>query len=436
MKPNFQTIILIVFIVAFIGAVLAFSGLIGSSSTTTTSSSGTAQITVWGILPNNQMQQYVERFNTSGSGSTIVYVERAPENFYQDVITAIANGTPPDALILSSELLSQFKSRLYITSYQTYNERTFRDTNVDGAQLFLDKDGVVAFPLLVDPLVVYYNKDILASQNFVVPPTTWTDLQSTLPFFLKRDIKNAIIQTPLALGDATNVTHARDILSALFLQTGNAIVSYDPISGQNAAVLGRSSANSTTLPTAEALTFYTSFSNPTSSNYTWNSSLPSSLQMFLAGRSAFYIGRSSELFTIQQQNPNLNFDVAPFFQSEAATRPVTFGSFVAIALLKNSPNIATAYPTALALSSKENIDTFSKIFGLPPARRDLLLLQQSNPYVSIFFKAALSAFAWADPDPIATEKIFRDMIQDVTSGRADTQSVIFDANTNLQSAIR
>lgn len=145
----------------------------------------------------------------------------------------------------------------------------------------------MAFPLLVDPLVVYYNKDILVSQNFVVPPTTWKNLQSSIPYFLKRDPKNAIVQTPLALGDETNVMHARDILSALFLQTGNPIVAYDPIRDQNTATLSRSSSGGTTMPTAEALNFYTSFANPTSSNYAWNSSLPSSLQMFLSGRSAF-----------------------------------------------------------------------------------------------------------------------------------------------------
>ncbi len=436
MKPNFQTIIVIVFIVAFVGAVLVFSGLVGPTSTSSSTTASNATITIWGVLPNDQMQQYVSNFNINSGTYKLSYEERAPQTFYQDVITALANGNPPDMFILSSELLSQFKSRLYVTDYQTYNERTFRDTNIDGAQIFLDKDGVVAFPLLVDPLVVYYNKDILAAQNFVVPPTTWNNLQATLPFFTRRDTSNGISQTALGLGGSTNVTHARDIVSALILQTGNPIVSHNPLTGQHTAALSTASASGASLPASEALTFYTSFANPTSTNYSWNSSLPSSLEMFLAGRSAFYIGRSSELFTIQQQNPNLNFDVATLFQSEASARPVTFGSFVAVGILKNSPNIATAYPAALELSSRESIDALSKTFGLAPARRDLLLVQQQNPYVSVFFRAALSAFAWLDPNPVATEQLFRDMIDSVNSGRSDTQTAIFDANRDLQSSIR
>lgn len=436
MKSSFQTIILIVFIGAFVVAVVAFSGILGGSTAPATSSEPQGQVSVWGIVPNDLMSTYVSDFNAEGSGYTIAYEQHSPESFYQDLIVALANNASPDVVIFSSELFSQFKDKLYTIPYQAYSERTFRDTAVDGAQLFLTKEGVLGLPLAVDPLVVYYNKDILASQNFVIPPRTWSNLSASVPILTKRTTQNTISQSTIALGEADNVDHYRDILSALFLQTGNSIVANDPTTGSPVVTLTDGGSAVGTLPTADALSFYTSFANPTSATYSWNRSLPESLQQFLAGKSAFYIGRASELFIIQAQNPNLNFDVMELFQPENAARSITYGSFIAVGIMKSAPNFTAAYAAAGVMASPEGVDALSKRFSLPPARRDLLLVAQQNPYVSVFFKAALSAFSWPDPNSTATNNVFRAMIQNVNSGRNDAQTAIYEATRDLQTTAR
>ena len=113
-------------------------------------------------------------------------------------------------------------------------------------------------------------------------------------------------------------------------------MAYDGVLKRNQVDLTNSTSTDSTaaLPTVSALNFYTSFANPTSTFYTWNSSLPSSFDMFISGRSAFYIGRASELFALQAQNPNLNFDVMELFQPEGAVRPTTYGSFIAAGMMK------------------------------------------------------------------------------------------------------
>jgi ABC-type glycerol-3-phosphate transport system substrate-binding protein len=376
------------------------------------------------------MQKYVDNFNSNNYGYTLDYSQHSPDTYYQDLINALADGQSPDLVLISSEQYTQFSSKLYTIPFAAYNERTFRDTNIDGAQIFLSATGVGALPLLVDPLVVYYNKDILASKNFLTPPQTWDDLQGAVPIFTKRDTHQQVTQSTIALGQAANIVHFRDILSTLFLQTGNSIVA-------NKKVTLTDSGTATEAPPAvEALNFYTSFSNPSTNNYTWNSSLPEALQSFLAGKSAFYIGRASELFAIQSQNPNLNFDVARMFQSSGATRPVTYGSFLSVAMLAKAPNPVAAYAAASQMATSANIDILSKQFSLPPVRRDLLQVAQTNPYVSVFFQAALSAFSWPDPNPASTNSIFRDMINNVNSNTADTQTAIYDATRDLQSTIQ
>lgn len=436
MKSSFQTILIVVFVIGFILAIAVFSGLFSSSSSTSTNSSKpSGQVMVWGILSPDIMSNYIDTFNTQNYGYTLNYSYHSPTNFYQDLIEALANGNSPDLVITSSEDISQIKSKLYTIPFSAYTERQFRDTNIDGAQLFLNSQGIVALPLLVDPLVVYYNKDMLAAKNFVTPPASWNDLQASIPLFTKHNAKGAITQSTIALGEADNVKHYRDILSALFLQTGNSIVGYSSATHSNQVMLNSTSATNTDptapLPAVQALTFYTSFADPTSSNYSWNNAQPDSLQAFLAGKSAFYIGRASELFTIQQQNPNLNFDVIQLFQSQNATRPITFGSFTAVAVMQKAPNMVAAYAAATQIASATDIDNLSKRFSLPPVRRDLLQAAQSNPYVSVFFQAALSAFSWPDPNPVSTNKVFRDMITNVNSNTTDVQTAILNASQSL-----
>lgn len=441
MAKSFQTFLIVGFAAAFVIAIAVFSGLFSSKSSTS-SSTPTGQVIIWGVLPRESVQPYLDNLNTTGSGYTMQYSEHNPLNFQQDLIVALANGVQPDLVMFNSEIFSQFKDKLVTIPFNVISERTYRDTYVDGAQVFLNTTGMVGYPLLVDPLVVYYNKDLLAAKNFVTPPATWNDLVQSLPLFVKRSTNGALTQTAIALGTTTNVHNVRDILSALFLQTGNAIVSYDSGLNRFAAVLAQGSSTTQSnqtgveLPTIQALRFYTSFSNPTGSTYAWNRSLPDSQSVFLSGKSVFYIGRASELFSLQSQNPNLNFDVMPLFQSDASTRAVTFGSFIGISMLKAAPN-PTAANLALTLLSQESaVDTFSKSASLPPVRRTLLLAAQQNPYVSVFFKSALNAFSWPDPNPQTTNTIFNVMISNSTSGKADPATALYEANQDLQNSIR
>ncbi len=439
MKSSFQTILLFVFIIGFVIAIAIFSGLFSSSKSATVSTVPTGQVAVWGILPYDTMQPYINNFNSMGYGYTLLYTQHTPATLYQDLITALANDASPDLVLISSEQYSQIGNKLFTIPYTVTPERQFRDTNIDGAQIFLTSKGISAFPLVVDPLVVYYNKDLLAAKNFVGLPKTWDDLQAAVPVLTKRDSRRAITQSAIALGGTDNILHARDILSALFLQTGNSIVSYDSITNSYRPTLNNPPAGTPTtasLPSVQALDFYTSFANPTTTTYTWNSSLPESLQNFLAGKSVFYIGRASELFSIQSQNPNLNFDVTQLFQSSSATRPITFGSFIAVGIMAKASNPAAANAAAVQMANSSNIDALSKALSLPPVRRDLLQVAQNNPYLAVFFQAALSAFSWPDPNPASTNKIFHDMITNVNSNTTDTPTAIENATRDLQSSIQ
>lgn len=428
MKLPFQTIILGIFIVIFIIAILIFSGILSTGSNNNQQTIG-GQVVIWGTLPGNSLQTFLNDFNTNSTEIGLIYVQRSPETLYQDLMMAIADGVPPDLILFNSENFTQFKDKLYMIPYQAYSERMFADTNVDGSRIFMTPQGLVGFPLLVDPLVVYYNKDILASSNFVNPPRTWTSLVQTVPILTKRTTQHTISQSTIALGEVDNVRHFRDIISNLFLQAGNNIVNIDQSTGRVSSTLVVDSLTSEASPIEQALSFYTNFANPTNVTYSWHKNLPESIDYFVSGRSAFYIGRASEIFTIRDKNPNLNFDVMEMFQTSSNARPVTYGSFIGAGVLKSSNNFNTAYVVAGMLAEPINIDSLSKSLSIPPVRKDLLQISQTDPYISVFFRAAISSFSWTDPNPVKTKQIFRDMINNINSGR-------FDINRALNEVVK
>lgn len=436
MKSSFQTILIGIFIASFIGAILIFAGVIkiGNSST---SNNVVGSVRVWGIYPQDIMASYFEKLNAQNKNISVSYVQKNPDTLRTELVESLANNNPPDIVIaLSSELFS-FRDKLYTIPFTTYNERLFRDSFVDGASIFLNKEGVFALPLLVDPLVVYYNKDLLAGQRYVTAPNTWTDLVRSLPLFLKKDSRGVITQSAIALGESANIPHFKDILSTLFLQTGNPIVSINSQTGLYEPRLTMSFSDETTeLPVITALNFYTSFANQANQLFSWSRTLPSSLDMFLSGKSAFYIGKASELFIIQSRNPNLNFDVTTMFQNDGATRPITYGDFSGVGIIKSSPNFTASYSVVGSLTSKEFLQYISSSLSIPSARRDLLLESQSNPYVQVFFQAVLSAFSWPDINKNATETVFRDMIRNINNGATTPTEAIYEASRDLQSIVR
>ena len=430
MKLSFQTILLGSFVVAFIFAVLVFSNVIkiGSSSNTQVV---TGQVTIWGIYPQSIVQNYLDSATAKNTEITVIYRQKNGDTFRTELIEALASGQAPDIIISDSEHMFSFRDKLYTIPFATYSERLYRDSFIDGASIFLSKEGVVAVPLTVDPIVLYYNKNLLAGQNYVVPPTTWTGLVQSLPRFVKKDARGVLNQTAIGLGESDNIDHFKDIISALFLQTGNPVVALNPNTDEYEQKISIGTNGQDELATAKALDFYTSFANQASSSFSWSRTLPSTLDTFLSGKSAFYLGRASELFTIQARNPNLSFDVTTIFQADGATRPVTYGVFSGASIVKSTANFNAAYSILGTLSTKEFTQYLSSSISIPGVRRDLLLEQQKNPYVQAYFKAALSAFAWPDLDSKHSETIFRDMIRNVNSGRSNSTQAIRTAAEDL-----
>ena len=143
------------------------------------------------------------------------------------------------------------------------------------------------------------------------------------------------------------------------------------------------------------------------------------------------VGRASELFKIEDANPNLSFDVAQIPQVKSATNKRTFGEIYAIAINKRSTNLASAIGVAESIVLGDDAKNLSTSLSLPPASRILLSTKPQDPYLYTFFSSAIISKAWLDPDKIKSNKIFGELIENKLSNSMSTGDAINKAQSQL-----
>ncbi|OGI92499.1 hypothetical protein A3A09_02435 [Candidatus Nomurabacteria bacterium RIFCSPLOWO2_01_FULL_42_20] len=297
------------------------------------------------------------------------------------------------------------------------------------ADLYLDSRGILGLPVILDPMVMYYNRNLLDSAGVAKPPEFWDEFLTLAPILTKQTTPGLIDTAGVALGTYSNVTNAKEIISAMFLQSGNPVT---VLSGAN-LIPNLSDAGRVT---EAVLRFYTEFSNPSKEAYSWNRSFSSSRNAFISENLSVYFGFASELFSLRETNPNLNFDVAKLPQSRTAKTEATFGKLSALAISKNTKNPPAALAAVNALSAPAYGVQFAQALSLPPPRRDLLAVIPPSPhYLKTFYRSALISKAWLDPSPEATDLIFKNMIDNIVSGRFTLSQSISEAQKEM-SAIR
>lgn len=430
---TFRVALLGIFAVFIIVGTLMFAGIIpvpGRSS-----DQPAVHLSVWGTVPASAMRPVLDNFSQNlNKLFLITYKQVDKESIRSSLLESFAAKNPPDLLLFPSETLLSISDLLSPFPETTLSTRTFRDTFAESGEIFLSEKGAFATPALIDPLVLYWNRDILRSKEILSPPTSWEEFYTLVSKITAKDTTGKIGQGLLtvALGESSNVSWFKDILATIFLQGGDKIVSRTD-NGLLVPVLGGSGTGTVVPAAARTITFYTNFSNPQSPYYTWTSALPSSEDAFLAEKLAFYFGRASDYDTLRTKNPHLNFDAAVVPQA-GSTRS-TYASVYGFGLPKESTKQAAAASAALYFSNPENQSALAKGVLLPPARKDLLAVTPGDAIFASFYRSAQIAQAWLDPNPEKTNSIFGDLIADVSSGRAVPNEAVSRAVTGLQEVL-
>lgn len=417
---SFQTIVLGIFGFFIIAGLIVIATVKANDSNSTATT-----ITLWGSVSSEYMGEVIEK-NFDPDVLVVQYSEFPQGALDGQLIEALASGYGPDALVLPAEFIMRHRDKLVPVPYTSLTERQFRDSYIQGAEIFLGSTGAYALPFSVDPLVMYYNRDILDSAGIVAAPRFWDEFLTLGGKLTRRDAIGNISRSAVALGEFRNITNAKEIIAALLLQSGNPIIGLE-----EGRLVSKLESNS-----ASVIDFYTEFANPLKPSYSWNRAQKPSLEAFTSAQLAMYFGFGSELKTIRQKNPNLNFDVAAFPNPRGSELPLTYGKISGIAVLRSSRNPSAALSVAYTLASPRAIATYKELSGEPPVRRDLLSARPTDAYSGILFDGALRSRSFLDPNPSATTPIFQTMIESITSGKLRSNDALGDASSKLQVLIR
>lgn len=407
----FQIILVAVFGAVAVAAVLIFALAVGGSQN---ASIGTVQI--WGTLNQAAFNAVLKQASEKDASlAHVVYTQKSESTYINDLTNALASGTGPDLIVLRDDYAYSQAAKLIPIPSTSLSTTQFKDTFVDAAAPFIGSSGVFAVPLAIDPLVLYWNKDLLGTSGFSQPPQYWDELYDMARRITVRSGLGAITKSAVDFGTYTNVANAKDILGLLTMQAGGQITMIDTEGRLVPALLPRS--GSAVQATLSALRFYTEFSDPSKDDYTWNRTFQDAQQSFAVGDLGLYIGFASEAPVIQRENPNLNFGIAPVPQIRGAATALDTGRVYAFAVPRAAKNPTGAFTVAALLSGAANSKSLSIALGIPSARRDVLS-QPAQGYDGLFQKEAIISKTWTDPDPAQTGPVFRAMIEDTVSGAA------------------
>ena len=434
----FQIILLAGFGFIAIIAVLIFSGILPGYKNQGTQKGPAIPVSLWGTLPRSQINGVISAINKENKSYKITYAEFPDSSYENEVINALASGKGPDFWLISQDMVLKNKDKISPIPFAYYPERNFRDDFIDISNLFVDQKngGLTAIPFLIDPMVMYWNKDLFSSAGISQPPSNWDDFSEDVKIFTEKKETGNITQSGTALGELSNIRNGKDILSMLIIQSGNPIMKTDD--RVNLKVALEEKDNSGKSPAAISVKFFNDFSDPNKNVYSWNKALSNADTMFAKGALAMYFGYASELLEIKAKNPHLNFDIAEVPQIKGDKTKTTFAKIYGLAVMKNSPQAKKqeALNSILFMVSNAVSKDFSQATGLASSRRDLLAEKTTDAYFGLINKAAVMSKAWLEPDGGEVRRIFKDMVESVSSGSTSVGDSVRLAKNRLDQELR
>lgn len=421
---KFKLAIYIISILAMLVATVV--ALTTKGGGTTKDPNALPKITVWSTIDAQQFS--ILNTNTARvveQKLSVDYKQYSSQNMYNSYLEAVAAGKSPDALIIPLSDIYQYGGKLLTIPESSYPIRDYKNTYVQGADVLITPEGYLGIPMFVDPLVLYYNKTILENEQISFPPKLWSGFFDFARTFTRRGNDSiTLTRSGVALGESNNISHFDDILSALYLQT------YGPLTLQDQ--LGRISSSLTVQDGIQAIIkavdFYTQFSDPLKTHYSWNRAQKNDIDMFVAEQLVAYFGRASEYKNISFKNPNLNFDVVEIPQpTENPAQKVGYGALYVLVIPKTAKQSATALTAAYTWSGAVQSQYWADHdnFIYQPIRRDILAQKTgaitTRSELPVFRRSAFMFRDWIQPYATKTRSAFAELISSVTSGNMDSQ---------------
>lgn len=389
-----------------------------------------ASLIMWGFADEAPIRELVSKFTASKTDFEIKYFKKDFQNFESNLLNVLAkNGEDaPDIIVFPSSYLKKHKDKLASAPPILITEREIRQGYIEAAEVFLgEKNEVFGIPFYADALALYWSGDIFTKNFITLPPKTWDEFLADAQKITQKDAGNILI-SGAAMGRGINIKNAPLILTTLFLQSGESIVRKN---GEIALGSPIEAGKTALRPAESSLRFVTDFASPQKNLQSWSAAFPEAKDVFIGGKLAMYLGKISEYNEIKSQNPHLSFSAALLPQLQGAPRPIVGGELFVLAVPKASQKQNHAWQFIKFLSEAENSAAYADKTGNVSLRRDILPNYQKESVRSVFAQSVLALKLWPNPDPLRSDQIFSDLIEDVVLGRATLRDAIEKAKTRL-----
>ena len=382
------------------------------------------ELEFWGVFDDSDIfKPLIDDFNQENKHITINYYKKNYETYEKDLLEAMATGRGPDIYMIHHTWMPRYEDKFLGASSELISLKDFQEGFTDVVYNDFVIDGyVVAMPLSVDTLALYYNKDIFNTAGIPQPPKTWEEFLTVVEKTTTKDERGNIIQAGAALGTARNVNRSTDILSLLMLQSGTQMVDQN----KTKAIFDLLVSNNgeSFYPGQRALEFYTDFANPLKSSYTWNTRMHYSIDAFYEGKVAMMFNYSYSLPTIRAKSPYLNFGIAPMPQIKDSDKDINYANYWGLTSSINSEAPTEAWQFIIWLTNKDNTQKYLEATKKPTARRDLVTWQRNDKDLGVFADQSLTAHSWYQVDNSAIEQYFADMIESIVLSNTTIKEAI------------
>jgi multiple sugar transport system substrate-binding protein len=391
---------------------------------------------------------------------TVKYRKLRYSEYETELLNAMAEDRGPDIFSIQNTWMNKYQTKLApmpdattmvypvtqgtIQKTVVYESRTtkslsvkeVKDNFVDvvSSDVILNDGKIYGLPLSVDTLVMYYNKDLFNNASISQIPAYWnTEFLQDVKKLTKQDSKKEITQAGVALGGSKNINRYSDILSVLMMQSG-AIMS----SGDKILFNAQPNPNANYYPGTDALRFYADFADQTKESYSWNDSLPNSLEMFINGNLAIMFSYNYDLATIKAQAPKLNFSIAKLPQIEGnPPTNINFANYWVEVVSKKTQNLDIAWDFVQFITKEEQAKIYLDKTKRPTALRSLVDTQKSDNDLGVFADQVLTAKSWYHGKNVqAAEDAIAEMIDSVLKDTtAKIQEIINTAAAKVQQTV-
>lgn len=445
-KNNFYKIIVLVIVSSFV----VTSG-IGCKGGSQEAQEAAKPITLkyWRVFDDySAFDQIIKDYRVAHPNIQFDYKKFRLEEYEEELLNAFAEDRGPDIFSIPVTWLGNYQAKLaslsanitlpyteiqgtiqkeQVTVLKTkpsLNLRQLRDNYVetvynDVTREVVSEDGktkslqIFGLPLSLDTLVLYYNRDLINSAGIARVPAAWSDFQQAVTRLTRLDKQGKILQSGAALGTSNNVERPFDILSMLMMQNGTQMTDESGWAFFNEMppnLSGRS-----TLPSEEALTFYTDFANPVKEVYCWNKEMPNALEAFAQGKTAFFIGYSYHLPQIRARAPKLNFGISRLPQ--VGGQEINYANYWVEVVSKKSQSVDFSWDFVQFASDSKEVANYLASARRPTALRGLIEGQLQDLDLGIFASQVLTAKNWyRGKDAKVAEKAFEELIDSVANG--------------------